>query len=165
MVNTALNNASLVRILSIQIFFTCETLYNCLVCSDFVDTDLSHNYASCPSWVSLQLPNNSNIWRKHSWVELKFAKFLVTDFESGRPGIVTCLSCDVVNSRGGACGYNSFKFREAEMTNLQRFRDFEMQSFHSFDRLPFAKQIKLTKLTKFAADVVTQGLSRIFFSN
>jgi hypothetical protein len=29
--------------------FTCNTLYNCLVCSDFVDTDLLHNYASCPA--------------------------------------------------------------------------------------------------------------------
>lgn len=36
--------------------------------------------------------------------------YTVTDFESGRPGVVTCLSCDVTNSRGGACGYNSFKF-------------------------------------------------------
>eukprot|EP00095_Tigriopus_kingsejongensis_P009977 maker-scaffold17_size721972-snap-gene-5.18 protein:Tk09977 transcript:maker-scaffold17_size721972-snap-gene-5.18-mRNA-1 annotation:"hypothetical protein DAPPUDRAFT_307138" len=36
--------------------------------------------------------------------------YTVTDFDSGRPGIVTCLSCDVVNSRGGACGYNQFEF-------------------------------------------------------
>lgn len=36
--------------------------------------------------------------------------YTVTDFESGRPGVVKCLSCDVKNSRGGACGYNSFKF-------------------------------------------------------
>ena len=36
--------------------------------------------------------------------------YTVTDFESGRPGVVTCLSCEVTNSRGGACGYNSFSF-------------------------------------------------------
>ncbi|TRY64286.1 hypothetical protein TCAL_02614 [Tigriopus californicus] len=36
--------------------------------------------------------------------------YTVTDFDSGRPGIVTCISCDVVNSRGGACGYNQFEF-------------------------------------------------------
>jgi hypothetical protein len=47
MVNTGLNNASLVPILPIQLFFTCDTLYYCLVCSDLLDTDLSHNYASC----------------------------------------------------------------------------------------------------------------------
>jgi hypothetical protein len=49
MVNTGLNNASLVRILSIRFFCTFDTLYNWLVCSDFVDTDLSHNCASCPA--------------------------------------------------------------------------------------------------------------------
>jgi hypothetical protein len=36
--------------------------------------------------------------------------YTVTDFESGVPGLVTCLTCDVTNSRGGACGYNSFEF-------------------------------------------------------
>jgi hypothetical protein len=49
MVNTGLNNASLVRILSIWFFCTFDTLYYCLVCSDFVDTDLSHNCASRPA--------------------------------------------------------------------------------------------------------------------
>jgi len=36
--------------------------------------------------------------------------YTVTDFESGQPGIVSCISCDVVNSRDGLCGYNSFEF-------------------------------------------------------
>ena len=36
--------------------------------------------------------------------------YTVTDFESGRPGVVTCLSCGVTNARGGSCGYNSFSF-------------------------------------------------------
>ena len=36
--------------------------------------------------------------------------YTVTDFESGRPGVVTCVSCDVLNTRGGACGFNSFEF-------------------------------------------------------
>ncbi len=36
--------------------------------------------------------------------------YTVTDFESGRPGTVTCISCDVTNSRGGACGFNTFDF-------------------------------------------------------
>ncbi len=36
--------------------------------------------------------------------------YTVTDFESGRPGVVRCLSCDVVNSRGGQCGFNKFDF-------------------------------------------------------
>ena len=30
----------------------------------------------------------------------------VTDFQSGQPGLVTCLSCDELNTRGGSCGYN-----------------------------------------------------------
>ena len=34
----------------------------------------------------------------------------MTDFQSGQPGLVTCLSCDELNTRGGACGYNSFEF-------------------------------------------------------
>jgi hypothetical protein len=49
MVNTGLNNASLVRILYIQVLCTFDTSYYCLVCSDFVDSDLSHNCASCPA--------------------------------------------------------------------------------------------------------------------
>lgn len=36
--------------------------------------------------------------------------YTVTDFESGQPGIVACISCDVVNTRDGLCGYNSFEF-------------------------------------------------------
>lgn len=36
--------------------------------------------------------------------------YKVTDFQSGQPGLVTCLSCDELNTRGGACGYNSFEF-------------------------------------------------------
>ena len=40
--------------------------------------------------------------------------YTVTDFESGRPGVVKCLSCDVKNSRGGSCGYNSFKFSKKQ---------------------------------------------------
>jgi len=36
--------------------------------------------------------------------------YTVTDFESGNPGIVKCLSCDVTNTRGGDCNYNSFDF-------------------------------------------------------
>ena len=44
--------------------------------------------------------------------------YTVTDFESGRPGVVTCISCDVLNTRGGACGFNSFEFREAIQQTL-----------------------------------------------
>ena len=36
--------------------------------------------------------------------------YTVTDFESGNPGVVTCLSCGVRNTRGGECNYNSFEF-------------------------------------------------------
>lgn len=36
--------------------------------------------------------------------------YTVTDFKSGNPGIVTCLSCGVRNTRGGDCNYNSFEF-------------------------------------------------------
>ena len=36
--------------------------------------------------------------------------YTVTDFKSGRPGVVECLSCSVTNTRGGYCGYNSFEF-------------------------------------------------------
>merc|ERR1719499_2764483 len=36
--------------------------------------------------------------------------YKVTDFQSGQPGLVTCLSCDELNTRGGSCGYNSFEF-------------------------------------------------------
>ena len=43
--------------------------------------------------------------------------YTVTDFESGRPGVVTCISCDVLNTRGGACGFNSFEFREEIQQN------------------------------------------------
>ena len=38
--------------------------------------------------------------------------YTVTDFESGNPGVVKCLSCDVTNTRGGDCNYNSFDFSE-----------------------------------------------------
>jgi len=40
--------------------------------------------------------------------------YTVTDFESGRPGVVDCLSCDVKNTRGGDCNYNSFDFSEGK---------------------------------------------------
>ena len=33
----------------------------------------------------------------------------MTDFQSGQPGLVTCLSCDELNTRGGSCGYNRFQ--------------------------------------------------------
>jgi dipeptidyl-peptidase-4 len=36
--------------------------------------------------------------------------YKVTDFQADQPGLVTCLSCDELNTRGGACGYNSFEF-------------------------------------------------------
>ena len=36
--------------------------------------------------------------------------YKVTDFQSGQPGLVTCLSCEELNTRGGSCGYNSFEF-------------------------------------------------------
>ena len=36
--------------------------------------------------------------------------YTVTDFKSGQPGIVACISCDVTNTRDGLCGYNSFEF-------------------------------------------------------
>ena len=36
--------------------------------------------------------------------------YKVTDLESGHPGRVTCLSCQELNSRGGACGFNEFEF-------------------------------------------------------
>jgi dipeptidyl-peptidase-4 len=36
--------------------------------------------------------------------------YKVTDFQSGQPGLVTCLSCQELNSRGGTCGFNDFEF-------------------------------------------------------
>ena len=36
--------------------------------------------------------------------------YKVTDWQSGQPGLVTCLSCEELNTRGEACGYNSFRF-------------------------------------------------------
>jgi hypothetical protein len=73
MVNTGLNNTSLVGILSIQIFFTCDTLYYCLVCSDFLDTNLSHNYASCPACLGNKSQARSS-WSPDGLVEKKMSK-------------------------------------------------------------------------------------------
>ncbi len=36
--------------------------------------------------------------------------YAVTDFDSANPGVVTCLSCDVVNTRGIRCLHNTFHF-------------------------------------------------------
>eukprot|EP00096_Caligus_rogercresseyi_P014799 TRINITY_DN728_c0_g1_i2.p1 TRINITY_DN728_c0_g1~~TRINITY_DN728_c0_g1_i2.p1 ORF type:complete len:505 (-),score=108.80 TRINITY_DN728_c0_g1_i2:135-1649(-) len=40
--------------------------------------------------------------------------YSVSDFEAPAPGIVECISCNLANTAGGRCGYNSFFFSEGK---------------------------------------------------
>jgi len=87
--------------------------------------------------------------------------YKVTDFQSGQPGLVTCLSCDELNTRGGACGYNSFEFSSGKSYYAMSCDGPHVPQVYLYQTNPNQRLLTLVDNAKLSADLSTKSLPKV----
>jgi len=87
--------------------------------------------------------------------------YKVTDFQSGQPGLVTCLSCDELNTRGGACGYNSFEFSSDKSYYAMSCDGPHVPQVYLYQTNPNQRLLVLVDNAKLSADLSSKSLPKV----
>jgi len=87
--------------------------------------------------------------------------YKVTDFQSGQPGLVTCLSCDELNTRGGACGYNSFEFSSDNSFYAMSCDGPHVPQVYLYQTNPNQRMLTLVDNAKLSADLSSKSLPKV----
>ena len=91
--------------------------------------------------------------------------YKVTDFKSGQPGLVTCLSCDELNTRGGSCGYNSFEFSSDKSYYAMSCEGPSVPQVFLYQTNPNQRLTTLVDNSKLSADLARKILPKISHLN
>ena len=87
--------------------------------------------------------------------------YKVTDFQSGQPGLVTCLSCDELNTRGGSCGYNSFEFSSDKSYYAMSCDGPHVPQVYLYQTNPNQRLTTLVDNSKLSADLASKSLPKV----
>jgi len=87
--------------------------------------------------------------------------YKVTDFQSGQPGLVTCLSCEELNTRGGACGYNSFEFSHDKSFYAMSCNGPHVPQVYLYQTNPNQRTAILVDNAKLSADLALKSLPKV----
>ena len=87
--------------------------------------------------------------------------YKVTDFQSGQPGLVTCLSCEELNTRGGACGYNSFEFSSDKSFYAMSCNGPHVPQVYLYETNPNQRTAILVDNAKLSADLAAKSLPKV----
>ena len=87
--------------------------------------------------------------------------YTVTDFESGRPGVVSCLSCDITNTRGGDCNYNSFDFSAKNTYYTMSCKGPHVPQDYLYKTFPNQKIGTLVTNSRLTEDLLSKHLPKV----
>merc|ERR1719242_1214655 len=87
--------------------------------------------------------------------------YKVTDFQSGQPGLVTCLSCDELNTRGGSCGYNSFEFSSDNSYYAMSCDGPHVPQVYMYETNPNTRINLLVDNAKLSSDLAVKSLPKV----
>jgi len=87
--------------------------------------------------------------------------YKVTDFQSGQPGLVTCLSCDELNTRGGSCGYNSFEFSADNSYYAMSCDGPHVPQVYMYETNPNTRINLLVDNAKLSSDLAIKSLPKV----
>lgn len=87
--------------------------------------------------------------------------YKVTDFQSGQPGLVTCLSCEELNTRGGACGYNSFEFSSDKSFYAMSCNGPHVPQVYLYQTNPNQRTAILVDNAKLSSDLALKSLPKV----
>ena len=82
-------------------------------------------------------------------------------FQSGQPGLVTCLSCDELNTRGGSCGYNSFEFSSDKSYYAMSCDGPHVPQVYLYQTNPNQRLTTLVDNSKLSADLASKSLPKV----
>ena len=82
-------------------------------------------------------------------------------FQSGQPGLVTCLSCDELNTRGGSCGYNSFEFSSDKSYYAMSCDGPHVPQVYLYQTNPNQRLTTLVDNSKLSADLAGKSLPKV----
>lgn len=87
--------------------------------------------------------------------------YKVTDFQSGQPGLVTCLSCQEINTRGGACGYNDFEFSNDQSFYAMSCNGPHVPQVYLYQTDPNRRLDILVDNAKLSSDLAQKSLPKV----
>ncbi|XP_023340211.1 inactive dipeptidyl peptidase 10 [Eurytemora carolleeae] len=87
--------------------------------------------------------------------------YKVTDFKSGQPGLVTCLSCQELNTRGGTCGYNSFEFSTDHSFYAMSCDGPHVPQVYMYETNPNSRLEILVDNAKLSSDLAAKSLPKV----
>lgn len=87
--------------------------------------------------------------------------YKVTDFQSGQPGLVTCLSCEELNTRGGSCGYNSFEFSHDKAYYAMSCNGPHVPQVYLYKTNPNSRLAILVDNAKLSSDLALKSLPKV----
>jgi len=87
--------------------------------------------------------------------------YKVTDFQSGQPGLVTCLSCQELNTRGGTCGYNSFEFSSDHSFYAMSCDGPHVPQVYMYETNPNRRMDILVDNAKLSSDLALKSLPKV----
>jgi len=87
--------------------------------------------------------------------------YKVTDFQSGQPGLVTCLSCQELNTRGGTCGYNSFEFSKDSSFYAMSCDGPHVPQVYMYETNPNQRMDILVDNAKLSSDLALKSLPKV----
>jgi len=87
--------------------------------------------------------------------------YKVTDFQSGQPGLVTCLSCEELNTRGGSCGYNSFEFSHDQSYYAMSCDGPHVPQVYLYKTNPNERMTTLVDNVKLSSDLSLKSLPKV----